>query len=135
MFSVLLLAAAVAWRAPAAVAWAVALCGSEYGVFLALRGRSVDRWAPLVAAALFLAAELAFRATESARSAPERAIVLRGGLWLAAGVAGTAALGAVLLAAAGGTPAGVGLEALGVAAAVLTLAVLVGLVARTRDSS
>jgi hypothetical protein len=116
------------------MAWAVALCGTEYGVFLGLRG-TVDRWAPLVAAALFLGAELGFRATERSASAPAGAVVLRSALWLAAGVAGTAALGAVLLAAAGGAAAGLGLEALGVGAAVLALGLVVTLVARTRDSS
>jgi hypothetical protein len=127
-----LLGVGVTARAAAVVAWAVALGGAEYGVFLGLRGGTVDRWAPLVAAALFLAAELGFRAVEPPAPAPEGLVVVRAILWLATGVAGTAALGAVLLAAAGGTKAGVGLEALGVAATVAALALVVLVVARAR---
>jgi hypothetical protein len=128
--SLLLMGAGVAARAPGAVAWAVALCGAEYGVFLGLRGGTVDRWAPLVAAALFIAAELGFRAVERSAPAPEGLVLVRAVLWLATVVAGTAALGAVLLAAAGGGGAGVGLEALGVAATVAALALVVLVVAR-----
>jgi hypothetical protein len=133
--SLVLLSAAVALRAPGLLTWAVAVCGTEYAVFLGLRGGTVDRWAPLVAAALFLAAELGYRTTESSDPAAERSVVLRAMLWLGACVAGVAALGAVLLAAAGGAQAGLGLEALGVAAAVVALALVVVLVARTTDSS
>jgi hypothetical protein len=130
--SLLLLLAAVAWRASAPTAWAVALCGTEYGVFLGLEDGTVDRWAPLVAVALFLAAELGFRGAERSGPAPERAVVLRSALWLSAGVVGTAVLGALLLAAAGGAGGGVGLAAVGVAATVAVLALVVGVVARSR---
>jgi hypothetical protein len=123
---------AVAARAPEAVAWAVAFCGAEYGVFLGLRGGTVDRWAPLVAAALFVAAELGFRAVEPRAPASEGLVLARTVLWLATAVAGTAALGALLLATAGGGGAGVGLEALGVAATVAALALVVLVVARAR---
>jgi hypothetical protein len=129
---VLLLGLGVAARAPAAVAWAVALCGAEYGVFLGLRGGTVDRWAPLVAAALFLAAELGFGAVGQRTPAPEGVLAVRSVLWLATGAGATAALGALLLAAAGGGGAGVGLEAVGVAATVAALAFVVLLVARAR---
>ena len=128
--SLLLFAAALAFHLAALVAWAVAFCGAEYAVFLGVRGDTVDPWAPLVAAALFVAAELGCRAAESARSAPEAAVVLRSSFWLFGGALGAAALGAVLLAAAGGARSGLALEALGVAATVAALAVVVGVVSR-----
>jgi len=129
--SVVLFAAAVWLRSPGLAAWAVALCGAGYAVFLGFR-TTVDRWAPLVAAALFLAAELGYRASESSDSAPERDVVVRSSLLLAGGVLAAAALGSVLLAAAGGANAGLGLEALGVAAMVAALALIVGVVSRAR---
>ena len=127
--SLLCAVAAVALRWGPLVAWAVALCGAEYAVFLALRA-TVDRWAPLVAAALFLAAELGYRACESADPTPERDVVLRSTLWLAGALLAATALGSILLAAAGGDEAGLGFEALGVAATVAVLAFLVAVVAR-----
>jgi hypothetical protein len=130
--SALLLVAALVFRSPEVVAWAIAFCGAEYAVFLALRGGTVDRWAPLAAAALFLAAELGYGATEGSDSALEGVLVLRSVLWLVAAAAGAAALGAVLLTASGGASAGLGLEALGVAAAVGALAIVVSVVARAR---
>ena len=133
-FSVLLLVAALAFRSPETVAWAIAFSGAEYAVFLALRGGTVDRWAPLVAAALFGAAELGYRATEGSHSALEGAVVLRSILWLVVAAGGAAALGSILLTASGGARAGLGFEALGVAAAVGALAIVVSVVARARRS-
>jgi hypothetical protein len=127
--SVVCLVFALAFRWPGLVAWAVALCGAEYAVLLGFRP-TVDRWAPLVAASLFLTAELGFRVSEPADPVPEREVVLRAGFWLAGGVLAATALGSVLLAAAGGADAGLGFEALGVAATVAALAFLVGVVAR-----
>ena len=116
------------------MAWAIAFGGAGYAVFLGLRGGTVDRWAPLVAAALFLAAELGYRTTEGSDSALERAVLVRSTLWLVAGAVGAAGLGSVLLAASGGVRAGQGLEALGVAAAVGAVAIVVSVVARARRS-
>jgi hypothetical protein len=127
--SLLFFIVALAVRSPGLVAWAVVLGGAEYAVFLGLR-TTVDRWAPLVAAAIFLAAELGYRVTESSDPALERDVVIRSSLWLAGGVLVATALGSVLLAAAGGVTAGLGLEALGVAATVAVLAFLVAAVAR-----
>jgi hypothetical protein len=127
--SLLFYVAALALRSPGLVAWAIALCGGEYAVFLGFR-TTVDRWAPLVAAAVFLTAELGYRATESSDPAAERDVVVRSSLWLAGGVLATTALGSVLLAAAGGANAGLGFEALGVAAAVAALALVVAVVSR-----
>jgi hypothetical protein len=121
--------AGVGFRIPGLAAWGVALCGAEYAVMLGFR-TTVDRWAPIVAAALFVAAELAFRAAESGDSTPDREVAVRSSLWLAGGALLATALGSILLAAAGGANAGLGFEALGVAATVAALAFLVGVVAR-----
>jgi hypothetical protein len=134
-FAALLLVTAFVWRWQAPIFFAVAVCATEYAVYLGLRGPTVDRWSPLVGAALFLAAEAAARATERSQPASERALFLRSLLWLFAAVTGAAALGAGLLAAAGGATAGLGLEALGVAAAIGVLAIPVALIGRTRDSA
>jgi hypothetical protein len=128
--SLLAFAAALVFRSPALAAWGLAASGTEYGLFLGFRGGTVDRWAPLVAAALFLAAELGYRALEPPEPVPERTVVLRGVAWLLGGVLGTTAVGSVLLAAAGGGTAGLGLEALGAAAAVTALGLVVAVVWR-----
>ncbi|MCA1657519.1 MAG: hypothetical protein LC713_07420, partial [Actinobacteria bacterium] len=86
--------------------------------------------APLVAAGLFVVAELGDRASSRAGGTAEPALALRSAAWLVAGLIGTVALGAVLLGAAGAAKAGVGLEALGVAAAVGALGLLVALLTR-----
>jgi hypothetical protein len=127
--SLLFFAAAVGFRLPALLAWAIALVGAEYAVFLSFR-TTVDRWAPLVAGVVFLAAELGYRAIEPSDPVPERDVVARGALWLVGGVLTAVALGSVLLAAAGGANAGLGFEALGVVATVAALSFLVGVVAR-----
>jgi hypothetical protein len=119
----------VALRVPGLTAWSVVLCGVEYALVLGFR-TTVDRWAPIVAAALFVAAELGFRCTEPVEPAPDRDVVLRSILWLAGGALVAVAVGSILLAAAGGANAGLGLEAVGVAATVAALAFLVGVVAR-----
>jgi hypothetical protein len=129
--SLLLSVAALAVRSPGLAAWAVALCGAEYGVFLGFR-TVVDRWAPLLAGALFVAAELGYRATESSDPAPERDVVVRSGVWIVGGGLVAVAIGSVLLAASGGANVGLGFEAFGVAATVAALAVVVGVVARAR---
>ena len=133
--ALLLFFAGVALRRASAVFLAVAACAAEYGAFLGLQGTTVDRWAPLVAAALLLAAELGSRAAERSQPAPERAVVIRTLLWLLASTAAATALGAGLLAAAGAATGGLRLEAVGIAAAIVAVATPVALVARTRDSS
>jgi len=127
--SLLVFAAAVGFRFPALLAWAIVLVGAEYAVFLEFRS-TVDRWAPLFAGAVFLAAELGYRAIEPPDPVSERDVVARGVLWLAGEVLTAVALGSVLLAAAGGANAGLGFEALGVLATVAALSFLVVLVAR-----
>lgn len=111
---VTLLAAAIVWRWPSLIPWAVLATGGGY--LTGREGRSVvDGWAAVVGVALLLAAELAAWAIEhDARIRTERSLLVRrvatlGALGLAALfvnflLLGTAALSAgngVLLAAAG----------------------------------
>jgi hypothetical protein len=125
--SLVLFAAGLVFRLPELAAWGLAFFGAEYGLFLGFRGGAVDRWAPLVAAVALIAAESGFRAIEPPEPAPERAVVVRAIVWLVAGALATAAVGTVLLAAAGGGRTSLGLEAVGAAAAVATVGLLVGL--------
>jgi hypothetical protein len=106
------------------------LCvGASYGLHLALDERSVDAAAPLVAAALFIAAELAYWSLE--RGAPSRrgAAARRAG-GVALGAVLTALVGSLVLVAASGVSGGVALEALGVLAALLTLGAIALLASR-----
>ena len=123
--SLVLLATALVFRSQAFAAWALACFGAEYGLFLGFRGGSVDRWAPLVAAVVIVAAELAFHAVEPPEPAPERRVVVRTILWLVGSGLAAAAVGTVLLSAAGGGGTGLGLEAVGAAAAVAAVGLLV----------
>jgi hypothetical protein len=110
---------------PAAVPWAIAGLGAEYAA--SLGGDGLDRRVPLYAVGLLVTAELAFWALQLRRGAPdepgmaERRII---GLLLAA----TAALLAgSLLVVVARLPlrGGLGIEALGLAAAIGALALLV----------
>jgi len=125
------LVVSLAFRWSAGIALALALSATAYGLYLGFRGGAVDGRAPIVAAALFVASELAFRAIEPP-SASERAIASRGAVWLLAGTVATAVVGALLLVVAGSGTAGLWLEAFGVAAAVAALAVVVTVVSRSR---
>jgi hypothetical protein len=122
----------IAFRWSAGIAAAIALAGAAYGVYLGFRGGAVDGWAPLVAAGLFLAAELGFRAIEPQTADVGREVVSRSAVWLLAGTVATAVTGALLLVVAGSATAGLWLEALGVAAAVAALALVVAVVSSSR---
>jgi hypothetical protein len=130
--AVAVLVAGLAFRWWPAVAGALTLSATAYGVYLGFRGGAVDGWAPLVAAALFMAAELAFRALEPSNVTTEPEVLSRGAIWLLGGTVVTAVLGALLLVAAGSTTAGLWLEAFGVAAAVAALALVVAVVSSSR---
>ncbi len=120
--------------APAFVACGVLLFGAEYATFLRSRSE-VDRWAPLVAAALFLVVELGYRAVERDGGQPEGAVRRRDVATVLAAALASVGLGGLLLAAAGGADAGLGLEAVGAVSAVLVIGTVVGLVARSRDQA
>jgi hypothetical protein len=104
--------------------------GSAYAVYLSLRSDTIDSRAPLVAAALFVAAESAYWSLERQEGRAERAVPARRIGAIAAGAFGTALVGGVLLVVAGGAGGGLALEAVGVVAAVLLLGVIAFLAGR-----
>lgn len=116
------------WRS--AFPFGIALVGASYGVFLAIHNGAVDQWAPAVAAALFVAAELGFWSLERSPSRSERAVLLRRVAGLAAAAVVTALVGSLVLVVATGASGGVPLEAAGVGAAVLAVAAIARLAAR-----
>ena len=104
--------------------------GAAYAVFVAVRNGAVDARAPAVAAALFAVAELGFWSLERSPSGSERVVVLRHVTGLAGGAILTALVGTLVLVLATGASGGVGLEAAGVAAAVLAVAAIARLASR-----
>jgi hypothetical protein len=119
-------------RWPSLLPWGIAGVGASYAVFLSLHGATVDSWAPAVAAAFFAAAELAFWSVERDRAWNEPAVLARRVGFIVVGALLTALVGAFLLVAVSGVSGGIGYLALGVGAAVLTLAIVAMLTARTR---
>jgi hypothetical protein len=116
-------------RFPLAVPWAMLLAGAGYVVAHADES-VVDGWAAVVGAGLLLGAELAFWSISSDRRIQvERPVVLRqaanvGALVLAAALVSFVLVGAAAVSAA----AGLLLTAIGVAAAVAAVAVVLRLV-------
>jgi hypothetical protein len=116
------------WRS--AFPFGIALVGASYGVFLAIHNGAVDQWAPAVAAALFVAAELGFWSLERSPSRSEGAVLLRRIAGLATAGVVTALVGSLVLVVATGASGGVPLEAAGVGAAVLAVAAIARLASR-----
>ena len=115
--------------------WGFVGVGAAYAVFLSLRPGTVDARAPMVAAAFFIAAELSFWSIERQSWRSEGQVVVRRlALLVSAGLA-TAIVGGLLLLITSGRRSGIGQEAGGVAAAVLTLAVVAVLARRSRQSA
>jgi hypothetical protein len=127
---VLLVALALAGRWPSLLPLGLVGVAAAYALYLSLRTDSVDPWAPLVAAALFVAAELAYWSMERQEGPGDRAVLARRITFLGIGALGTAILGGALLIVAGGDSGGVALEAAGIVAAVVLLAVIAFLAAR-----
>jgi hypothetical protein len=125
-----LLAFGLATRWISSVPVGLAGVGAAYAVFLAVRNGAVDARAPAVAAALFAVAELGFWSLERSPSRSERVVLLRRVTGLAAGAVLTALVGTLVLVLATGASGGVGLEAAGVAAAVLAVAAITRLASR-----
>jgi hypothetical protein len=115
--------------------WGFVGVGGSYAVFLSLRPGGVDARAPVAAAAFFVAAELSFWSIERRSWRSEREVTLRRLALIASAGIGTAIVGGLLLLLTSGRRIGIGQEAAGVAAAVLTLAVVAFLVRRSRDSA
>jgi len=127
----LVLAGAAALRAGSLLGPALVVLLAEYTVVLAGRGDHVDAAAPLIGAGLLLYAELASWAREaSARVGDERPVLVSRTIVVAASALAALGIGVLVLLAAA-LPAGDGLArlAVGVAAAIGTLAV-VAVVAR-----
>jgi hypothetical protein len=127
-------AVALVSRWPSLLPWGIVGVGAGYTVFLGLRAGSVDPRAPIVGAALFGAAELCFWSVEPHEGSSEPRVLLRRVVFISAGALGTVLLGAFLLVLVAGREAGVGWLAIGVAAAVLSLAVVAVLTARSRET-
>ena len=125
-----LMAFALATRWRTVFPFGIALVGASYTVFVAVRNGAVDGRAPAVAAALFAAAELGYWSLERSPSRSEGAVVLRRVAGLVGAAAVTALLGSLVLLLATGASGGVGLEAAGVAAAVISVAVIARLASR-----
>lgn len=138
MFGVVVLAVGLAARLTAAITLGLAVVGGTYGVVLVVESAPLDRRAPIVAAALVLAAELGWWSLElRARIAPEAGSYLRTLALILMLTLGAYALGAVLLAVVDvARTSGLVIEGFGAAAAaaILAVALLVGR-GRTSDES
>ena len=126
------LLAALAGRWAGLLPWALALAGAEYAVFLVIQQDTIDAYAPLYAAGLLLVAELAYWSVQPLMgSQAEDGLGRRRTSLVVAAVVAAGGIGGVILTMAelsvGG---GLGLELLGVAAAVASLAILGVLAAR-----
>jgi hypothetical protein len=108
------------WGGP--LPWAYALAGAAYAGFLFIQGGTIDGIAPLYGAAVLFSAELAYWSLERPihGSLPGR----RASLVVAACLAGGGIGGLVLAASELSVSGGLGLEILGVAAAVASLALI-----------
>jgi hypothetical protein len=128
-------ASALVSRWAALLPWGFVGVGAAYAVFLSLRPGTVDARAPMVATAVFVAAELSFWSIERRGWRSEWNVVGRRlSLLISAGLA-TAVVGGLLLLITSERRSGIGQEAAGVAAAVLTLAVIAALARRSRRSA
>ena len=120
------------WATP--LPWGFVGVGAAYALFLSLRPGTVDGGAPLVAAALFIAAELSYWSIERRNWPSEGQVVVRRlALLVAAGLAAVM-VGGLLLLLTSERRDGIGQEAAGIAAAVLTLAVIAVLARRSSQS-
>jgi hypothetical protein len=125
-----LMALGLASRWTSAFPAGVAGVAAAYTVFVAVPNGDVDARSPLVAAAVFASAELGFWSLERTRTRSERVVLVRRIAGLAGAVALTALIGSLVLVIATGASGGVGLEAAGVAAAILAVAAVTRVVSR-----
>ena len=125
----LALLAAVAFRLAALVPLVLVGLGGAYAAFLLLGDGGLDAFAPLYAAGLFVVGELAYAAVgRQAGRIANAVVVARALVILALAVAAAAVASVVLVASQLDVGGGLVLEALGVAAAVATLALVAGVV-------
>ena len=123
--------AALLLRRPAPLPVGLALVGGAYALYVSLHGGSADEWAPVIAAGLFVAAELGFWSLERADARAERTVLLRRVAYL--GLAGLfgALVGSLVLGLTTSAGGSLPLEAFGVAAAVATVAAIALLASRS----
>jgi hypothetical protein len=124
--AVLFLVAALGGRLAGLLPWAVALAGAEYTAFLVIRERSIDGYAPIYGAGLLLVAELAYWSIdERVPTLPGDGVTSRRTTLVLTGCLAAGGVGGLILAMSeASVSGGLWLEALGVAAAVGTLALL-----------
>jgi len=122
----LLLASGLLLRIPAVVPAAIVLIGLGYSATLAVQDGALDARAPVIAAALFAAAELGYWSLEVRDAVADEPGAYLRRLGLLAGLAlGTLALGQLLLALVDVSErGGIAIEAVGVVAAVAALAIV-----------
>ena len=120
----LLVGLAARWNAPLVLG--IASLGAEQAVRLTAGPSRVDPWTPAYAAGFLLAAELAWWSIEPRVAAwSDLEVLVRRALAIAGCCAGGALLAALVVLAAGAPlHGGVGLELVGVAAAVTAIAVV-----------
>jgi hypothetical protein len=118
---------------PGLVGPALVVLGGECAGLFLVRNETVDVRAPLYGVGLLLVAELAFAALELRAGKPEPGLLARRAALVAVVALGGVLAGTVVLAAANvPVEGGVGLEAVGVVAAVGALLLLGRLAARPR---
>jgi hypothetical protein len=127
----IVVALGMAFRWWLVLAWGFALFGAEYAVFLRLRADTADVRAPLVAAALLIAVEVAFDSIAPESGRREHSLIAAEVVAVVGAAVVTVLAGALLLVVAGSATSGVALEAAGALAAVGVVAAVVRL-ARTR---
>jgi len=118
--ALLLLGLVFRWAGP--LPWAYAVAGSGYAGFLFIQGGAIDPIAPIYGAGLLLSAELAYWSLERPIHGALRG--RRVGLVLGACLAGGGIGGLILTFAELSVRGGLGLELLGVAAAVAALSLI-----------
>ena len=127
-------ACALAGRWATVLPWGFVGVGAAYALVLTLEARTIDARAPILAAAFFVAVELSFWSIERRSWRSEGQVVLRRLALLFSTALTAAIVGGLLLLVASGRHVGLGFEAAGVAAAVLTLVVIAALARRSRSS-
>ncbi len=127
-------AVALVLRRPSVFAIGIVGVGAAYAVFLALRHGTVDTRAPFVAAAIFAAAETGFWSVEPLAARATGQATVRRTLLIAGSALLVALAGSMVLVISSGVSGGVALEAVGVAAAAGTAAVVAVVAARAGGS-
>ena len=131
--AVLFLVAALVARRAGLLPWAFVLAGAEYAVFLVIRESSIDGWAPVYGAGMLLVAELAYWSIERrVPGAPGEGLTFRRATLLFASCVAAGGVGGLILAMGElSVRGGLWLEALGIAAAVGSIALLARLARQT----